>query len=525
MAQNLNINITARDRTREAFNSLRGKLGGLSRAVFSLKGAFVGLGAGIAVRSFVNTGRSIEDLQVRLKALFGTTQEGAKAFDVMANFAAKVPFSLEQIQAASGNLAIVAGDSERLGKILEITGNVAAATGLDFQQTAEQIQRSFAGGIAAADVFRERGVRQMLGFKAGATVTAEETIKAFEKVFGKGGKYGQVTDDLANTFTGTLSMLGDKLFNFKRNVAGAQFFDELKKEFKTLNKFIEENTEDFETIANVIGKILTVAVKSFAAAVRGVAKAVSFLRNQYENLIRLLNKIPFVNIEIGKTQEAVNDKAEIYKDKIMLVNEELKKTNKSLVQVKDNFTKIGEVIKKDLDKMSETATFVSKILNMGIKGFSRGLAESIVMGKELKTTFQDLARTLLTEVLATIIEILAREAVLLAIEKAKTSEIKKQSIFRSIGSFFGFGGKASGGAVSKGQPVLVGEKGPELFVPNQTGQITQNARGTDGKGVTVNFNITTLDASGFDDLLVRSRGTLTQIINTAVNERGERNLI
>ena len=209
----------------------------------------------------------------------------------------------------------------------------------------------------------------------------------------------------------------------------------------------------------------------------------------------------------------------------MLVNEELKKTNKSLVQVKDNFTKIGEVIKKDLDKMSETATFVSKILNMGIKGFSRGLAESIVMGKELKTTFQDLARTLLTEVLATIIEILAREAVLLAIEKAKTSEIKKQSIFRSIGSFFGFGGKASGGAVSKGQPVLVGEKGPELFVPNQTGQITQNARGTDGKGVTVNFNITTLDASGFDDLLVRSRGTLTQIINTAVNERGERNLI
>ena len=144
------------------------------------------------------------------------TQEGAKAFDVMANFASKVPFSLDEIQAASGNLAVVAGDADRLSKILEITGNVAAVTGLDFRTTGEQIQRSFAGGIAAADIFREKGVRDMLGFKAGATVTAEDTIKAFERVFGKGGKFGEATKELSTTFTGTLSMLGDKFLILKR---------------------------------------------------------------------------------------------------------------------------------------------------------------------------------------------------------------------------------------------------------------------------------------------------------------------
>ena len=249
MAQNLKINILAQDKTRQAFNGIRGKLAGLTSAVFSLRGAFATIGAGLVVKSFVATGRSIEDLNVRLKQLFGSTQEGAKAFEVMSEFAARVPFSLEQIQAASGNLAVVAGDAERLSSILEITGNVAAVTGLDFQQTAEQIQRSFAGGIAAADVFREKGVRNMLGFQAGATVSAEETIKAFERVFGKGGKFGSATDELSTTFTGTLSMLGDKLFNFKKNVAGAQFFDELKKEFSTLNKFIEENSKDFVAIA------------------------------------------------------------------------------------------------------------------------------------------------------------------------------------------------------------------------------------------------------------------------------------
>ena len=243
MAQNLKINITAQDKTKQAFNGIRGGLASLKNAVFSLKGAFIGLGTGLVVKSFISTGRSIEDLQVRLKQLFGSTQEGAKAFDVMANFASKVPFSLEQIQEASGNLAVVAGDADRLAKILEITGNVASVTGIDFRTAGEQIQRSFAGGIASADIFREKGVRDMLGFKAGATVTAEETVRAFERVFGKEGKFGKATDELANTFTGTLSMLGDKLFNFKRGVAGAGFFDELKKEFKSLNEFIEEKAK------------------------------------------------------------------------------------------------------------------------------------------------------------------------------------------------------------------------------------------------------------------------------------------
>jgi hypothetical protein len=90
----------------------------------------------------------------------------------------------------------------------------------------------------------------------------------------------------------------------------------------------------------------------------------------------------------------------------------------------------------------------------------------------------------------------------------------------------GFGGaRASGGTVSKGQPYLVGERGAELFIPNSTGQIAQSARGMGSGQTTVNFNINTLDARGFDELLVRNRGTITQIINSAVNERGAKSLI
>ena len=120
--------------------------------------------------------------------------------------------------------------------------------------------------------------------------------------------------------------------------------------------------------------------------------------------------------------------------------------------------------------------------------------------------------------------------------RSQNSNLKKQialqATLNAMGDAGGFNplsllgfGRSRGGAVAKGQPVIVGERGAEMFVPNQTGQITQAARGTGGGQTTVNFNINTLDASGFDDLLVRNRGTITQIINNAVNERGSRNLI
>jgi hypothetical protein len=102
--------------------------------------------------------------------------------------------------------------------------------------------------------------------------------------------------------------------------------------------------------------------------------------------------------------------------------------------------------------------------------------------------------------------------------------------FFTGGSFLSTSGgsmkRASGGSVQKGQPYMVGEQGAELFIPNQSGQIQQSARGGSGGGATtVNFNINTVDASGFEELLVRSRGTITQLINSAVNERGSKNLI
>jgi len=78
-----------------------------------------------------------------------------------------------------------------------------------------------------------------------------------------------------------------------------------------------------------------------------------------------------------------------------------------------------------------------------------------------------------------------------------------------------------GGRPPVGQPSIVGEKGAELFVPDQAGTIVPNDQLGMGKQVTVNFNINTVDARGFNELLVNSRGTIVNLINSAMNEKGK----
>ena len=107
----VNIDIIAKDKTRQAMQSATKSIDKVKSAVFNLRNAFIGLGAGLVIKSFIDVGKSVETLQMRLKFLFGSAEEGAKAFDTMARFAGKVPFSLEQIQAGAGVLAVISKDA------------------------------------------------------------------------------------------------------------------------------------------------------------------------------------------------------------------------------------------------------------------------------------------------------------------------------------------------------------------------------------------------------------------------------
>ena len=85
--KSVNIALIAKDKTKMAMDKAMGNVDKLKTSVFNLKNALVGLGAGLVVKSFVDVGKQVESLQIRLKFLFVSVEECSKAIDVMAYFA------------------------------------------------------------------------------------------------------------------------------------------------------------------------------------------------------------------------------------------------------------------------------------------------------------------------------------------------------------------------------------------------------------------------------------------------------
>jgi hypothetical protein len=94
--------------------------------------------------------------------------------------------------------------------------------------------------------------------------------------------------------------------------------------------------------------------------------------------------------------------------------------------------------------------------------------------------------------------------------------------------------RALGGQVVTGSSYLVGERGPELFTPSGGGgnitpfsqlmsearQSNQSQAGT--QNLSVNFAITANDSRGFDELLVKRRDLVYNMVQKALNDQGRR---
>lgn len=135
--------------------------------------------------------------------------------------------------------------------------------------------------------------------------------------------------------------------------------------------------------------------------------------------------------------------------------------------------------------------------------FSRTLETAATNGR---TTMRDMVDSILND--------LKR----LAVETFITGPL--ESVFNSVlGSALNFGGaRAGGGPVAPGQAFLVGERGPELFVPSQGGTVLpHSARVASAPNIV--FNVQASDAQSF----LRSETQIAAMVARAA-ARGQRNL-
>lgn len=91
--------------------------------------------------------------------------------------------------------------------------------------------------------------------------------------------------------------------------------------------------------------------------------------------------------------------------------------------------------------------------------------------------------------------------------------------YKPTPAFTGTRYRAGGGNTA----FMVGEQGPEMFVPDRPGRIVpaDETQGFTGQPMNVNFSISAVDAAGIEELLIAQRGNLIGMIREAANSHGE----
>jgi hypothetical protein len=127
-------------------------------------------------------------------------------------------------------------------------------------------------------------------------------------------------------------------------------------------------------------------------------------------------------------------------------------------------------------------TFNSSVATMA-QNFSNSLADMMVSGKMNLDGLKDIFKSFVKTMLAKAIELFFINQMMNAIFGGVSGYVPLPQMNLS--------GRASGGNVNSNQPYLVGERGPELFVPSSAGNVMNNAntKSIGGGGAVVNQTI------------------------------------
>jgi hypothetical protein len=533
--QDVRISIKAVDKTKAGFSGVTSGLKKISGAVFNMKSALVGAvgtaGFGALIKSSINAGdelaKTADKLGVTTTALSGLRH----AAELTGVSTGTMDMAMQRFTRRAAEAA--QGTGEAKGALQELGINAEDLINLPLDQQMSVVADSMAGVQKQSDkvrlamkLFDSEGVALVNTLGGGSAALEKMTSEA-----------EQLGITLSRTDTAQMEAANDSLTRLKAVFTGLT--NQLSVAFAPIITFVADgfrqaalDSTDFgnigQKVANTVVKAFgfvrnvvhqlqifflsaKVSVLEFANSIGG--RLIPFL----QTFIDVYNKIASVTPFLDPIKESAEQIMGSLPDSIAATNaqlELLKRQNPGKVLVAD----ITEFIAKNreaAETIAELKDGIAKLPAETVTGFQKmgGALEDFVnklptlkdnLDTLTKSTFKGMSDGLMsivkgTESVGDAFKKMAAQLIMQAIQLFVIDKI--------TGGFLSFvkglTGKAIGGPVQSGKPYMVGERGPEMFVPNQSGSIVPSNK-MGGGGITVVNNV---DARGADtsvDIKIRA---------------------
>ena len=125
----------------------------------------------------ININMEMEKFKARLTAMKGSEEAADKALQQLIKTAKALPFTTTAVVEAGISIEAFGGDMQKLTPIL---ADLAVFMGEDITAAADAMGRALAGGAGAADIFRDRGILQIIKASSGIEDLTKLTLPEFE---------------------------------------------------------------------------------------------------------------------------------------------------------------------------------------------------------------------------------------------------------------------------------------------------------------------------------------------------------
>ena len=365
-----------------------------------------------------------------------------------------------QLASVFGPKGMIIGALVALGGALAMASKGSTSLSFDFKKLGSDIKPAFEPLISVAVPALEVAKDVFHAFRKAVMVTINNSIRAF-LVFIR--VIQAVPGFIKEAFTRPLDAV--KLLNANIQIA----IIAIKQRFLELFLGL---TEGFVNFAQTTAKELNRLFKT------------SFPED--------IGQETFNDLE-NKILDAQQALGELYLDRLTL-SKEMEKPFKSFTDLKND---LKEIVQFDLfglfsTKVKQSAEEIKKLQDR-MQGFADSIKSSfengfmdIVKGtKSVKDAFRQMA----IDIIAQLYRVLVVQRIVGSFDAAAgTGTGIVGGIMKLAGGFF----RANGGPVSGNRPYIVGERGPEMFIPNRSGTVIPN-KNMGGGGVIVQqtINVTT----------------------------------